>query len=128
MKKEIIICIVVIILVIALNSITDDYTKNSAESVKADLSIVKEEIEQHRGDDKISESVKKAKYNWDNRYKTLAYYLEHDELEKVTVYLVGLESKVKSEEYPQAIEELEKCIYILDHIEDKYSFNLRNIF
>ena len=128
MKKEIIICIVVIIIVIVLNSITGNYTEKSVESIKADLNIVKEEIEKSSRKDRVAESVTKVKHNWDNKYKILAYYIEHDELEKVTVYLVGLESNIKSDEYSQAMEELDKCIYILEHIEDKYSFNLRNIF
>lgn len=128
MKKEIIICIVVIVSVIVLNTVTGNYTKNSVESVIADLNIVKEEINENKVQEKVSETVTKVKDNWDNKYKILAYYLEHDELEKVTVYLVGLDSNVNSEEYGEAMVELDKCIYILEHLEDKYSFNLRNIF
>jgi len=128
MKKEIIICIVVIIFVIVLNSISGNYTKNSVESIRNDLNIVKEDIKQNREQNVISEDVARAKNNWDNKYKILAYYLEHNELEKITLYLVGLESNVESEEYAQAMEELDKCIYILEHLEDKYNFNLRNIF
>ena len=90
MKKEIIICIVVLIGVIALNTITGDYTKNSVESIRNDLTVVKDEIEQNKEKEKISQSIINAKNNWDNKYKKLAYYIEHDELEKVTLYLVRI--------------------------------------
>lgn len=128
MKKEIIICIAVIVIVIVLNTVTGKYTKDSVESMKYDLNKVKQEIEQNKDKNEISENVENTRNNWNNKYKTLAYYIEHDELEKVTLYLVGLDSNVKSEEYSEAIAELDKCVYILDHIQDKYSFNLRNIF
>ena len=97
MKKEIIICFVIVIAVIILNLITINYTKDSVQSLKVELSNIKEDI-------------------------------EHDELEKVHLYIVGIDSNINTDEYSQAIGELDKCAYILEHIEDKYSVNLDNIF
>lgn len=128
MKKELIICIVVIFLVGVLNSITDSYTKSTIADIKNNLSIIKKDIEDNKEKEKIKEDILNTRSSWDDKNKTLAYYIEHDELEKVTLYLVGLESNVSTEEYSQAMEELDKCVYILEHIEDKYDFNLKNIF
>lgn len=128
MKKEIIICCVIIIAVIILNIITINYTKDSVESLKIELSEIKEDIEQEKEVNSVNEKITDLKNNWEERYEKLAYYIEHDELEKVHLYIVGLDSNVNSEEYSQAIGELDKCVYILEHIEDKYSLNLKNIF
>lgn len=128
MKKEFIICTIVIVAVITLNAITGNYTKDSVLIIKEELDSVKVEIEQRGEKNRIIEKVSKVKEKWDNRYNKLAYYIEHDELEKVELYLVGMDSNIKLEEYAQAMEELNKCIYILEHLEDKYSFNLKNIF
>lgn len=128
MKKEIIICFVIVIAVIILNLITINYTKDSVQSLKVELSNIKEDIEQEKDISLINEKIKNLKNNWENRYEKLAYYIEHDELEKVHLYIVGIDSNVNTDEYSQAIGELDKCAYILEHIEDKYSVNLDNIF
>ncbi len=128
MKKEIIICFVIIIAVIILNIITINYTKESVRSLKFELSKIKEDIEQEKDVNSVNEKVKELRENWETRYEKLAYYIEHNELEKVELYIVGLDSNINVEEYSQAIGELDKCIYVLEHIKDKYSFNLENIF
>lgn len=127
MKNESLICIVVIILIAILEMVTGNYTKESVEYLKNDLYQIKQEIETE-DKKKISEKVMNAKENWKDRTNKMAYYVEHDELEKVNVYLVGVESNTETEEYNDAKSELEKCIYILEHIEEKYKFNLKNIF
>ena len=127
MKNESLICIVVIILIAILETVTGNYTKESVEYLKSDLYQIKQEIETE-DKKKISEKVMNAKENWKDRANKMAYYVEHDELEKVNVYLVGVESDTETEEYNDAKSELEKCIYILEHIEEKYKFNLKNIF
>lgn len=127
MKNESLICIVVIILIAILEMVTGNYTKESVEYLKNDLYQIKQEIETE-DKKKISEKVINAKENWKDRANKMAYYVEHDELEKVNVYLVGVESNTENEEYNDAKSELEKCIYILEHIEEKYKFNLKNIF
>lgn len=127
MRNESFICIVVIILIAILEMVTGNYTKDSVEYLKSDLYQIKQEIETE-DKKKISEKVINAKENWKDRANKMAYYVEHDELEKVNVYLVGVESNTENEEYNDAKSELEKCIYILEHIEEKYKFNLKNIF
>lgn len=127
MRNESLICIVVIILIAILEMVTGNYTKDSVEYLKSDLYQIKQEIETE-DKKKISEKVINAKENWKDRANKMAYYVEHDELEKVNVYLVGVESNTENEEYNDAKSELEKCIYILEHIEEKYKFNLKNIF
>lgn len=128
MKKEIIICIVVIIGIIILNIVTGSYTKESVESIKSELYAIKEQINSKEEENIIYEKIQDIKYNWDNRFELLSYYIEHNELEKVNLYIVGLESGINTKEYNQAIEELDKCVFTLEHIEDKYSFSLNNIF
>ena len=93
-----------------------------------ELKLIKEKIEENVDEEEIYNYIKELKDNWENRYSKLAYYIEHDELEKVNLYIVGLESNYNSKEIGDAIEELDKCEFILKHIEEKYSFSLKNIF
>ena len=58
----------------------------------------------------------------------MAYYIEHDELEKVRTNLTELKSHTETEEYEEAINDLDKSVFVLEHIEEKSEFNLKNIF
>ena len=77
---------------------------------------------------KIESKVKELRDDWENRHDKLAYYIEHDELEKVETNLVALNGFIESSKYSDAISELDKSVFVLKHIEDKYAFNLENVF
>lgn len=134
MKKEIIICIIVVIAISIGNIITQQYTKESVATISNDLEELKLDLnnkiknEEEKTNDELSNSVDKITKDWESRHDKLAYYIEHNELEKVEDNLTGLDSLVSTEEYAEAIKELDKCIFILRHIEEKYAFNLENIF
>ena len=134
MKKEIIICIIVVIAISIGNIITQQYTKESVATISNDLEELKLDLnnkiknEEEKTNDELSNSVDKITKDWESRHDKLAYYIEHNELEKVEDNLTGLDSLVSTEEYAEAIKELDKCIFILRHIEEKYAFNLENIY
>ena len=134
MKKEIIICIIVVIAISIGNIITQQYTKESVATISNDLEELKLDLnnkiknEKEKTNDELSNSIDKITKDWESRHDKLAYYIEHNELEKVEDNLTGLDSLVSTEEYAEAIKELDKCIFILRHIEEKYAFNLENIF
>ena len=143
MKKELIISIVIFILIIIGNIITQNYTKesvldlsNNLENLKENISLKIEKKEndkennQNNFDDnkELLEEINNITKNWESRHNKLAYYIEHNELEKVEDNLTGLNSLVETEEYNEALKELDKSIFILKHIEEKYKFNLENIF
>lgn len=65
---------------------------------------------------------------WEQRHDKLAYFIEHDELEKVETEFVAMKSYIEAKDYEEATSELDKSVFILKHIEDKYDFNLQNIF
>lgn len=127
MHKELIICIILVILIIIGDIITQNYTKNTVNYITNELETLKQgliEKSKEQSDDKINKIDEK----WNEAHDKLAYYIEHDELEKVETNFTACKSLAKTEEYEQAISELEKTVYILEHITDKYSFDLVNIF
>ena len=133
MKKELIICIVIFTLIVIGNIITQNYTKQSVDNLSNKLEELKENIygkikEDNKEKEDLIEEVDNITKNWETRHDKLAYYIEHNELEKVEDNLTGLNSLVKTNQYPDAIKELDKCVFILKHIEEKYAFNLENIF
>ena len=127
MYKELIIIIVVIILIVGLDVITNKYTKETLQILSGDLKILREYI---LDEDKIKseEQMKIIKQNWEERYKILAFYIEHDELEKVETEMVKLQADIEVEEFKHCVSELETIIFILEHIQEKEEMHLRSIF
>lgn len=129
MYKEIIISAVILGIVFLGNGITESYTKESVDEttnclleLRDDLS--KEEVEK----DVVNKKIEEIHDKWDERYEVLAYYLEHDELEKVETELTDVRGRIQVEEYDETIPELDKCVFILEHIKIKNEFSLKNIF
>ena len=127
MYKEIIICIFIIILIIGLDIVTQNYTKKSTIEITECLSELKNEIENENLEN-AKLKIEELDQKWDNKHDKLAYYIEHDELEKVDTALVQVKSFVENDDIPSAIAELETGKFVLEHIERKYKFNLQNIF
>ncbi len=127
MYKEIIIIVGVIALIVGLDIITNNYTKNSVEMLSKELSELREYI--------LNEDVKTAqnkisyiKNIWKEKYNVLAYYIEHDELEKVETELTQLSAYLDMKEYNECISQLDTTIFILEHIEEKEKADVRSIF
>ena len=128
MQKELFICIIIIISIVVGNILTHNNTKRAIAEVNTNLQEVSNKIWQKENDNEIQDAISTSKEIWDDKYKVLAYYIEHDELEKVSEALVKAKSNISAEEYNTAIENIDSCIFLLQHIEEKDKFSLKNIF
>ena len=131
MLKELIISIIIIVLIIVGNVITQNYTKESIEETSSYLRELREDLikdEEEIDSDLPKQKLDEIQQKWDIRYEKLAYYIEHNELEKVETGLAGIRGYIDKEEYTEVIPEIDKSIYILEHIKDKNALNLKNIF
>lgn len=126
MFKEIMISIIIIVLIISLDVITQTYTKKSVEETRIELTDLKEQIENENIDLKIN--INKISDNWENRRAKLSYFIEHDELEKVETNLTNIKSFIEESEFDMAISSIDEVKFILEHIKEKNAFNLENIF
>ena len=127
MYKEIIIVILVIALIIGLDVITNNYTEASVSILSDELNILREDILQEDKENAQTQMMN-IKNIWEEKYNILAYYIEHDELEKVETELTSLAAFLNVEEYGECISELDKTIFVLEHIEEKEKFDVRSIF
>ena len=130
MLKESIICAVLVIAIIVGNYMTQNYTKESVKELSNKLHELKESILNIEGEDsnQLKDKMEGIKVEWESKHDKLAYYIEHDELEKVENNLTGISSFIEMEEYAEAVSELDKGEFVLKHIQDKYAFSLENIF
>lgn len=154
MLKESIISIVIVVSIVVLDFVTQDYTKQSTEETISKLTEIKNSIkeknievnikenieeniennmeedneEKSEEDSEIKELVDEVFEIWEKRYDKLAYFIEHDELEKVETNLTNVKSYVKLKNFDMAISSIEETAFVLEHIEDRNAFNLENIF
>lgn len=140
MKKELIIVIIIVIAIIILDTITHNYTKNNFAKINEQLEQIKKiskniaKEEKERESDKnskqqeLQEKIKIMEEDWQAINKNTAFYIEHEELEKVNTSMIKFKSYIQLEEYTEAIPELENCKYILDHIRDKEAMQIINLF
>lgn len=129
MKKELVICIFIIILIIALNVITQRYTKECVSQMNERLDILKEaSLEENIQEENITSEIENIENRWNEFQEKLAYYIEHDELEKVETQIFAIKGFSEIKKYDEILPELEKCIFILEHIQDKTKLNIKNVF
>lgn len=127
MYKEFAIIIIVIVLIVCLDILTNNYTKNSVKIISDELNILRESI-LNQDKEKATNKMQEIKEKWKERYDILAFYIEHDELEKVETEMIGLAANINTEEYEDCISYLDTTIFILEHIQEKEEFHLRSIF
>lgn len=127
MKKEVIIVIVILVLIVILNIITQKYTNVKMTELTDMLSKVKELLVAENVEEAKNE-MEKVHEEWDNIKEKFVIYLEHNELEKVEMYIIETKSHIETDEISMAIQSVDTCTFVIDHIKEKYEFSLKNIF
>lgn len=129
MKKEAIICVIIVILILLGHILLQSYSKNAIGETTENLGELKEMLfEENVDKDKAKNKIDEVHEKWDKKYITMAFFIEHNELEKVETELTGLRSSIETEDYQQAQNELARSEYILKHIEEKNKLSWKNIF
>ena len=96
------------------------------EKIRVAISKANEEVSKR---DKASkEQIKEIRDDWNERHKKLAIYIEHDELEKIETNLASLNGYLDMEEYGDSMAQLDASVYVLEHIKNKTTLSLINIF
>ena len=131
MFKESVICIIIVAVIFSLDMFTQDYTNKTTLEITKIFSDLKEQIlkedkelrqAQQHADDLRSKRKKISRHN------KLAYYIEHDELEKIDTAIISAKTYIETEDYSSAATELDVGKFVLEHIQRKYAFNLVNVF
>lgn len=129
MTKELVICIIIVALIFVGNIVTQNYTNDSVYVASESLNKLRDELIKENVDLEISkQKINEIHDEWFKRHEKLAYYIEHDELEKVETDLSAVRGYIEVEEFKEAVVELDRTVYVLEHIKHKNIFNLENIF
>lgn len=127
MKKEAIITILIIVLILIFEWITQTYTHKAFAEVEENLQQLKEEILSDADNSELIGKTEEIAKLWESKQERLSFYLEHNELEKVNTQIVLIKGYLESDTPQDAIPDLEEGLYIIEHIKEKEAFNLKNI-
>lgn len=129
MLKEMAVCVVILISIFTFDFKTQEYTEKTIEDTTSKLETLRQELtKEEKDNDKLCNDIDNIYNEWLGYHEKLAYFIEHDELEKAETDMVALKGSIDVKEYEMAVSELDKSVYVLQHIEDKYKFELVNIF
>ena len=126
MFKEVIISIIIVLCIIVLDIITQNYTKETVIKTSEMLSKLKYDI--NNNEENIFDEIEKIYAKWEERHGKLAYFIEHDELEKVETNLTNIRSFIEENDLIMAINGVDETKFILEHIKEKNALELENIF
>lgn len=127
--REIFICIIIVAIIISLDIVMQKYTKESTNEIISELEKINEDIKTQSLQQKdLKEKSIEIREKWQEKNSKLAYYIEHNELEKVETNITSMISYIETGEYNLALDKIETNIFILKHIKDKYQLSLDNIF
>lgn len=127
LKKEIIICFIVVALVITLDVISEAHTDFIMDDTKNNLGTLRQDLFLENSEN-IKNEIKEILDKWNDDKEILSVYIEHNELEKIETCLREINSNVETEEYNIAIQSLDTCVFLMNHIKDKYKLSIKNIF
>lgn len=113
-----------------LNIQKEDEKDSVGRDSEGDSSNMKGESDDEADDisKRAKEKIEHLNDDWNMINKKLAYYIEHDELEKISSSMVTIKEYIILENYEEAVPEIKKCIFILEHLEEKGTFSIVNLF
>ena len=129
MKRELIIVSIIVICIIVISFVSQNNTKKQIADIDNQLENFKAEIiNNKKGYKELTDDINVIYEEWKEKDKILSLYLEHNELEKINLSLKTIRGFLEVNIVNESIQEIEKCIATLDHIEEKQAFNIKNIF
>jgi len=126
MYREIVISVVLLVFIFTANFFTRNFTEKSIDEVTEKLEELQSEM--LADGERAKEEFDALESLWLDKYELLAYYIEHDELEKVSSELYQLKGSIITDQIDEGIPTIENCKFALSHIRDKDKFEIKNIF
>lgn len=128
--KEILALLFIIIFIIGTDIFFSRIVEKSVGEIDDELNIIIEQISKEEKFEKIDilEKVEKFEHNWNKIEEKLSYFVEHNELEKVTEDIVIMKANVNMEEREDAYQKMEEIKFKIEHIKNKQKLKLNNIF
>ena len=135
MKRTLVVCIIIIIFIVMSDLLLRKYADNKFDYMIGKLTDINNSIElvddkpemvsnSREGNKKIIEDLESM---WEKDYTIMSCYLEHNELEKVKTQMVIIQAGMETNDVSYIYEEVNRALYIIEHIKDKSELKIDNI-
>ncbi len=125
--KEYIVISAILIIVFGIEYFTKNKLDYSIKLIRDNIYDVEKSINE-KNIKNAKKKIIEIKNNWKKEYETLALFVEHNELEKISNDIVTIEANFESEEEDMLMENIAELKFMLSHIQEKNKLNLKNIF
>lgn len=129
--KPLIYAFLIVIIVIILDIIFENYSKKSIEKINGNIEKIEEAFKEEGEDydkEKLLELSNNAKNEWKKREDVLSCFIEHDEVEKLKIKLAVLYVQVRDEVWMDAKATSSEIKQLVNYLEGKYELSIQNIF
>lgn len=129
--KELIIIFIILIIIIGGALYIDNYLKNTSEELASLLNNLKDNVNVMPDANNIDEIKKEAESvysRWEEIEEKWAFTVLHSELDMIETSFVRMKAQIEEGELAKSIEEIDACIFLVNHISEKERFCWKNIF
>ena len=126
MKKELFIIFLILVFVIVGDFFVQKYVHESFDTISNSLRELQSNP-QYSNEQK-NKIIDEMNMFWNNRFEKLTCIVEHSEVEKIKNGLISVSAGIDTGDDNYVYQEVEKTIYAIEHLEDKQTLKLYNIF
>lgn len=126
--KECIIIIFIIIIVLISNFILEKYLEKSTGELIGRLENLRIDIQNKEEQKRLEENYEEIYKLWEKTNDRWAIIELHEELDLIESSIRKLKANIQTKEETMAMEKIEECIFLINHIAEKEKFSLKNIF
>ena len=95
------------------------------------LENLKNEIEIAQNEEKNTKVIEMSEYvikKWDEMNDIWSMLVVHQELDNIKLSILEIKGAVATSSFDDALEEIDKTIFLVEHIKEKEAFKLKNVF
>ncbi len=126
-SMKIVMILTSIAVIVALNLLIGKYTDKIIDNIGVKVDNLKQSLAR-KDFDKSKEISKEIREMWENETDKFGYFMDHEELEKLTLKIMIVDENLKNDDYERAIEDSIEVKFLLEHIEEKLKLRLSNVF
>ena len=117
MKRTLIITAVILALITAGAVLSFMYTEKTIEKFSADLKNTGSNYEE----------LRKIRTQWDEKKTVLMLFMNHRDIEDVSIALIRAESQSKNGRDGMALQEIELAVFLMEELVEREKFSIENI-
>ena len=128
--KEIVVLILITVFLVVSDIYISNFTKESIAKIEGKVDEIMENAlseENYKKEEELKK-IETFEKEWKDIEDNLAYFTEHEELEKVSVTIAMLKANVEADMKEDAYEKMKEIKFRIEHIKTKQKLKLNNIF